>query len=73
MVTREDIEVLQNHLDERYVLQSDCNDTVMLTNKRIDDIRVDFAKIETRLNAIIGICAVIAVPIVSVAVKLLFG
>lgn len=73
MITREDIEVLQKHLDERYVLQSDCNDTVMLTNKRIDDIRVDFAKIETKLNAIIGICAVIAVPIVSIAVKLLFG
>lgn len=73
MITREDIEVLQNHLDERYVLQSDCNDTVMLTNKRIDDIRVDFAKIETKLNAIIGICAVIAVPIVSIAAKLLFG
>ena len=24
-ITREDIEIIERHLDERYVLQSDCN------------------------------------------------
>lgn len=68
----EELKELQDIFDDRYVMQKDCNDTVSETNKKIDDVRIEFAEIKTKLNMIIGICGAICVPIVSIAVKLLF-
>lgn len=68
-----ELKELQDILDERYVLQNDCNSIVAQTNQKIDDMRVEFVEIKTKLNMIIGICGIICVPIVSIAVKLLFG
>lgn len=38
-----------------------------------EEVRVDRAKTNTRLNILIGILSTLAVPIVGVCVKLLFG
>lgn len=42
-VEREDIEILEKHFDDRYVLQSDCNDKQEAVNKKFanDDKRIE--------------------------------
>ena len=64
---------LQDHFDGRYVKISDCEKTVDKEEKKIDQLTVEFAKSNTKLNILIGILSTIAVPIVGVCVKLLFG
>lgn len=64
---------LQNEFDGRYVLVEDCERTVKEESKKIDRLTVEFAKSNTKLNVLIGILSAIAVPILGVCVKLLFG
>lgn len=64
---------LQSEFDGRYVLVDDCEKTVKEEGAKIDRLAVEFAKSNTKLNILIGILSVIAVPIVGVCVKLLFG
>lgn len=77
-------EQLQDHFDGRYVKLDDCEKTVDREGSRVDElkgefirlreeVRVDRAKTNTRLNILIGILSAIAVPIVGVCVKWLFG
>lgn len=75
---------LQDHFDGRYVKQEDCEKTVIKESDKIDDlknefarlreeVRVDRAKTNTRLNILIAILTTIAVPILGVCVKMLFS
>lgn len=64
---------LQDHFDGRYVQVSDCEKTVSEESKKIDRLTVEFAKSNTKLNILIAILSTIAVPIVGVCVKMLFG
>lgn len=64
---------LQSEFDGRYVLIEDCEKTVKEESKKIDRLTVEFAKSNTKLNILIAILSAIAVPIVGVCVKLLFG
>lgn len=64
---------LQDHFDSRYVQIADCEKTVDKEEKKIDQLTVEFAKSNTKLNILIGILSTIAVPTVGVCVKLLFG
>ena len=64
---------LQSEFDGRYVLIEDCERTVKEESKKIDRLTVEFAKSNTKLNILIAILSAIAVPIVGVCVKLLFG
>ena len=64
---------LQDHFDGRYVQISDCEKTVSEESKKIDRLTVEFAKSNTKLNILIAILSTIAVPIVGVCVKMLFG
>lgn len=43
MVTREDLDIIKTELDERYVLQSDCNEKQEKVNSKFanDDKRID--------------------------------
>lgn len=43
MVTREDLDIIKAELDERYVLQSDCNEKQERVNSKFanDDKRID--------------------------------
>ena len=64
---------LQSEFDGRYVLVEDCEKTVKEESKKIDRLTVEFAKSNTKLNILIAILSSIAVPILGVCVKLLFG
>lgn len=69
MIEKEDIE----RLDERYVKQSDCVTIQNDTDKRIDSIHEAQAVMNTKMNIMIGIASSIAIPVLAIAVKLLFG
>jgi hypothetical protein len=75
---------LQSEFDGRYVLIADCEINKQNEATKIDglkdefsrlreEVRVDRAKTNTRLNILIAILSTLAVPIVGVCVKLLFG
>lgn len=75
---------LQSEFDGRYVLIDDCEKARKSESSKIDglkdefarlreEVRVDRAKTNTRLNILIAILSTLAVPIVGVCVKLLFG
>lgn len=75
---------LQSEFDGRYVLVEDCEKSRETETSKIDglkeefsrlreEVRVDRAKTNTRLNTLIAILSTLAVPIVGVCVKLLFG
>ena len=75
---------LQSEFDGRYVLIEDCEENRIKETSKIDglkeefarlreEVRVDRAKTNTRLNILIAILSTLAVPIVGVCVKLLFG
>jgi hypothetical protein len=64
---------LQSEFDGRYVLIEDCEKTVKEESKKIDRLTVEFTKSNTKLNILIAILSAIAVPIIGVCVKLLFG
>lgn len=75
---------LQSEFDGRYVLITDCEENRNNETSKIDglkeeftrlreEVRVDRAKTNTRLNILIAILSTLAVPIVGVCVKLLFG
>ena len=75
---------LQSELDGRYVLVEDCEKSQETETSKIDGLKDDFArfreevrvnraKTNTRLNILITILSTLAVPIVGVCVKLLFG
>lgn len=75
---------LQSEFDGRYVLIDDCEKARQSESSKIDglkeeftrlreEVRVDRAKTNTRLNILISILSTLAVPIVGVCVKLLFG
>lgn len=69
MIDEKDIK----RLDERYVQKDDCNDTHKATDKRIDSMKEEFVVMKTKLNTLIGILTTIAVPVVGIAIKYLFG
>ena len=64
---------LQSEFDGRYMQITDCEATVAEEKKKIDRLTIEFAKSNTKLNILIGILSTIAVPILGVCVKLLFG
>ena len=75
---------LQSEFDGRYVLNEDCEENRIKETSKIDglkeefarlreEVRVDRAKTNTRLNILIAILSTLSVPIVGVCVKLLFG
>ena len=75
---------LQSEFDGRYVLITDCEESRSKEAGKIDglkeefarlreEVRVDRAKTNTRLNILIAILSTLAVPIAGVCVKLLFG
>jgi hypothetical protein len=64
---------LQSEFDGRYVLIEDCEKTVRDESRKISDLKVEFAKSNTKLNILIAILSTIAVPIIGVCVKMLLG
>lgn len=42
-ISREDLDIIEQHLDDRYVMQADCNDKQEKFNKKLanDDKRIE--------------------------------
>ena len=75
---------LQSEFDARYVLIEECEKHIQSEASKIDglkeefsrlreEVRVDRAKTNTRLNILIAILSAISVPILGIAVNLLLG
>lgn len=60
-------------LDERYVKKDDCNDKMSKTDDRMDTVITDIAVMKSQMKTLIGILTTIAVPVLAIAVKYLFG
>ena len=73
MLTHEDFNDIKKELDDRYVLQSDCNDKQEAVNKKLanDDKRID--KLLDRFDTVSKLLWVIASSVVGALVLELFG
>ena len=73
MLTRDDFKEIKKELDDRYVLQSDCNDKQEALNNKLanDDKRID--KLLDRFNTVSKLLWVIASSVIGAVVLELFG
>ena len=73
MVNHEDIQELKKVFDDRYVLQSDCNDKQEAVNKKLanDDKRID--KLLDKFNTVSKLLWVIASSVIGALVLELLG
>ena len=73
MLTRDDFKEIKKELDDRYVLQSDCNDKQETLNKKLanDDKRID--KLLDKFNTVSKLLWVIASSVIGALVLELFG
>ena len=73
MLTRDDFKEIKKELDDRYVLQSDCNDKQKAVNKKLadDDKRID--KLLDRFDTVSKLLWVIASSVIGALVLELLG
>lgn len=73
MLTHDDFNEIKKELDDRYVLQSDCNDKQENVNKKLanDDKRID--KLLDRFNTVSKLLWVIASSVIGAVILELFG
>ena len=73
MLTHDDFNEIKKELDDRYVLQSDCNDKQENLNKKLanDDKRID--KLLDRFNTVSKLLWVIASSVIGAVILELFG
>ena len=73
MLTRDDFKEIKKELDDRYVLQSDCNDKQKAVNKKLadDDKRID--KLLDRFHTVSKLLWVIASSVIGALVLELLG
>lgn len=73
MLTRDDFKEIKKELDDRYVLQSDCNDKQEAVNNKLanDDKRID--KLLDRFDTVSKLLWVIASSAIGALILELFG
>ena len=73
MLTHDDFNEIKKELDDRYVLQSDCNDKQESVNKKLanDDKRID--KLLDKFNTVSKLLWVIASSVIGALVLELLG
>lgn len=73
MLTHDDFNEIKKELDDRYVLQSDCNDKQETVNKKLanDDKRID--KLLDRFDTVSKLLWVIASSVIGALVLELLG
>ena len=79
-IKKEVVAECQSIFDTRYRKAEDCDVIVEAEEKKIDklndsilELKIEQTKTNTRLGILIAILSAIAVPIIGVCVKLLFG
>lgn len=68
-----DIKQIEEHFDNRYVLKDDCTDRQEKVESRIEDSEKNIAILVTKMNTLIKILSAISVPVLAIAIKMLFG
>ena len=73
MLTHDDFNEIKKELDDRYVLQSDCNDKQEAVNKKLanDDKRID--KLLDRFDTVSKLLWVIASSVIGALILELLG
>ena len=73
MLTRDDFKEINKELDDRYVLQSDCNDKQEAVNKKLanDDKRID--KLLDKFNTVSKLLWAIASSVIGALILELLG
>ena len=73
MLTHDDFNEIKKELDDRYVLQSDCNDKQEALNKKLanDDKRID--KLLDKFNTVSKLLWVIASSVIGALILELLG
>lgn len=69
----DDLAEIERRLDGRYVTRNECDRTTRKTYDRIEDIKLDTAKIGTKLNVIVAILGAIGVAVCSAVVHMILG
>lgn len=64
---------LTESFDSRYRKIVDCDDIKEETQEDVKSLRIDLTKGITKLDILIGILGTLAVPVIAVCVKNLFG
>ena len=72
-ITHEDLQLLKKELDDRYVLQRDCNEIQEGVNKKFanDDKRIDLLISQQKINNWLTLA--IAGGIISLVIKVFIG
>ena len=72
-ITHEDLQVIKKELDDRYVLQSDCNEIQEGVNRKFanDDKRIDLLINQQKINNWLTLA--IAGGIISLVIKVFLG
>lgn len=60
-------------LDQRYVQKDDCNEIRQDVDHKIDGVDKAVAVLVNKVDMLVKILAAVAVPILAIAIKLLFG
>lgn len=68
-----DFDEITNRLDDRYVKISDCEHNQNKVYDRVGKMEVSLAKIDTKFGILVGVLSAIAVPILGICIKFLFG
>lgn len=60
------------YIEGRFVTQKECEERNDRTQADIAGMREDVRELKTKINMLIGILAGIAVPVLGIAIKMLF-
>lgn len=71
-ISREDLDIIEQHLDDRYVMQADCNEKQNANNKRFanDDKRIEL--IQHDFNVIKKMVTIVATASIGSLVAAIF-
>lgn len=60
-------------LKEIFVTKDSCDRTVRSEDEKISKLEIKLARLDTKLGVLIALLSAIAVPVISLCIKLLFG
>ena len=72
-ITHEDIQVLKQEFDERYVLQSDCDNVQSEMNSKFSRDDKKLAVLDLKMTACLWLMGIIAGGLISLVIKVYLG
>ena len=72
-ITHEDIQVLKQEFDERYVLQSDCDNVQSEMNSKFSRDDKKLAVLDLKMTACLWLMGIIASGLIALVIKAYLG